>query len=258
MKNVMNKKTRIFLLIGLTKESAHWDDDFVIRLKELFQTDEVVGIDLPGAGKFLDETCPTSMEAVALKTRANYAKYFENNDFHNILISISLGGMVSTEWISHFPNDFDQFVIINSSFKTYSPVIKRVQPKAIKEFIHIFLTQNDELKEKRVVRLTSNNLKKHDQIYNKWIKILKERPMSKANIVRQVIAGAKFNSTYKPQIPTYIIAAKHDRLAHYSCSEKLYENWKCDFKLMEDKTIGHAIHLDAPEELAEIIYEWAK
>lgn len=254
-----NKVKRIFLLIGLTKESAHWDDTFVEKLKELYDTQEVIAMDLPGAGKYLDLASPLTMEGIVSMTRDHYQDYFKNSDqFENILVAISLGGMVATEWLKNFPNDFSKFVIVNSSFKGLSPVYKRVQPKAMLEFFKIFGTADDKKREDRIIKLCGNNVQNHPPILEKWVKIAKERPMSKLNMIRQTIAGARFNPEYRPEIPTLIIAARHDKLAHHSCSENLQKYWNGDFHMIEEVHIGHGVHIDAPNELAQIIYEWSE
>jgi pimeloyl-ACP methyl ester carboxylesterase len=256
MRNAMTKPTRLFLLIGLTKESAHWDDHFVNELKKQFQTEDVVAIDLPGSGEYLSMLSPLSMEGVVKETRSNYAKYLKG-DSHNIMIAISLGGMVATEWIKHYPSDFERFVIINSSFKGFSPMFKRVQPKALKEFFKIFFSKSEEQREDLIIKLCSNNTEKYDQVKHKWVKIAKERPMKRINMVRQLLAATRYSPGYKPDLPTLIIAARHDRLAHFSCSEQLQKRWQADFKLNTSDKVGHAYHIDAPEELASIIYEWS-
>ena len=256
MRNVMSKKsTRIFLIIGITKESAHWDDTFVEKLKEKYQTDDIVAIDLPGAGKFLDKKSPLSMEGVVKETRSNYKDLLDNTK-DNILVSISLGGMVATEWLKQYPGDFQKFVIVNSSFRGFSPVYKRVQPWAIRKFFKVFMASNEEEREHHIIDLCSNNSEAYDSTKNKWVKIAKERPMSKENMLRQLLAGSRYKPMHKPQIPTLIIAARHDKLAHFSCSEKLHQKWGGDFYLMDEEHIGHGVHLDAPQQLAQVIYEW--
>lgn len=253
----MSKKpTRIFLVIGLTKESAHWDDTFVQSLKDKFQTEDIVAVDLPGAGQFLDKKSPLSMEGVVKETRANYAKYLDGTT-HNILVSISLGGMVSTEWIKHYPTDFERFVIVNSSFRGFSPVYKRVQPWAMRKFFKVFLAENEEQREHHIIDMCTNNADVYDYTKEKWVKLAKERPMAKINMVRQLLAASRYKPSHKPELPTLIIAAKHDRLAHFSCSEKLHKAWGGDFHLMEEEHIGHGVHIDAPKELAQVIYDWA-
>jgi len=254
-----NKPKRIFLIIGLTKESAHWDDSFVQKLKDLYQTDEVIALDLPGAGKYLDLASPLTMKGIVSMTRDHYQEYFaESERYENLLVAISLGGMVATEWLKSYPLDFSKFVIINSSFKGLSPVYKRVQPKAILEFFKIFGTVDNGKREDLVIKLCGNNSKNYEAIHKKWTRIANERPMAKLNMVRQTIAGARFNPDYKPEIPTLIIAARHDRLAHHSCSENLQKVWNGDFHMIEEVHIGHGVHIDAPIELAQIIYEWSE
>lgn len=255
----MNKPKRIFLLIGLTKESAHWDDTFVAKLKELYKTDSVIAMDLPGAGKFLDLASPLSISGIVSLTRGHYLTKFDDSDqFENILVAISLGGMVATEWLKNYPEDFSKFVIVNSSFKGLSPIYKRVQPKAMLEFFKIFGTKDDSKREDKIIKLCGNNKENHETIHKKWVKIAKERPISKLNMIRQTIAGARFSPDYRPEIPTLIIAAKHDRLAHYSCSENLQKAWNGDLHMIEEVHIGHGVHIDAPNELAQIIYEWSE
>lgn len=256
----MSKKpTRIFLIIGLTKESKHWDDSFVAKLKELFQTEHLVAMDLPGAGQFLSQASPLTMKGIVSKTRDHYNEHFLDTDkYENLLVAISLGGMVSTQWLQDYPNDFQKFVIVNSSFKGLSPVYKRVQPKAIPEFLKIASTKDPAKREDLVIKLCGNNTKNYKHVHDKWVEIAKERPMSVINMVRQTIAGARFNPSFVPKIPTFIIAARFDRLAHFSCSENLQKVWKADFHMIEDKHIGHGVHFDAPIELAQLIYEWSE
>lgn len=251
-----DKPTRIFLVIGLTKEGAHWDDDFVENLKKKFNTQDVIAVDLPGAGQFLDKKSPLSMEGIVKETRQHYLKYLDGNS-HNIMVSVSLGGMVATEWIKHYPADFEKFVIINSSFRGFSPVHKRVQPWAMKKFFKVFLSKTEEEKEDQIIKLCSNNSDMYDHTKHKWVKIAKERPMAKQNMVRQLIAASRYSPNHKPEIPTLIIAARHDKLAHFSCSEKLQERWNKDLHIMEEEHIGHGVHIDAPVELAQVIHDWA-
>jgi pimeloyl-ACP methyl ester carboxylesterase len=249
-------KPQIFLIIGLTKESAHWDDTFVAKLKEYFETDEVVGIDLPGSGKFLNQKSPISIPEIVKLTRQNYAQQFEQ-ERERILVSISLGGMVSTEWVNQFPNDFNKFVIINSSFKGFSPVYKRVQPQSMPTFFKILVAPTEERKEDLIIKMCSNNEKAHNETFDKWVEIAIARPMSKENMIRQTLAASRYTPKNKPEIPTYIIAAKHDKLAHYTCSQALYDSWGGDFKLIDDPKVGHGMHVDMPEGLAKMIADWA-
>ncbi len=133
----MKQPVQLFLLIGLTKESGHWDRNFILSLQSLFQSDHVVLMDLPGTGKFVDQKSPFRIPLIVRKTRENYVSHIQNHK-KRILISISLGGMLAAEWSRLFPEDFHEVVIINSSFRSVSPLRRRLQPEAMKSFIRIF------------------------------------------------------------------------------------------------------------------------
>lgn len=244
-------------MIGLTKEGAHWDDTFIKAIQEKMGAYKVTCIDLPGSGQYMDQTSPTSIDKIAVKTRENYEELIHDQD-HNILISISLGGMVGYSWVRQFPSDFSKFVIINSSFKNLSPLPERVQPGAILEFFKIFFSLSKKERDKKIIQLTVNNRSLHSATLDKWFKLASKRDMSAGNTIRQTFAANKFGLSSKPSIPTYVIAAKSDRLASFRCSEKLVNHWQCDHYFFESPLIGHALHIDAPKELAEKIDLWSQ
>jgi pimeloyl-[acyl-carrier protein] methyl ester esterase len=253
------KKTKIFLLIGLTKESGHWDESFVSTIKSLFNTDELVAFDIPGCGKHLSENTPTSIDKIVTRMRElHFDDINTDSDTENILISISLGGMIGTEWTKLFPDDFQRMVIINSSFKNLSPLFKRVRPWGVKKFLKVFFSKTPVDREKHIIELCANNKSVHSPTLEKWSKIALERPVTNKNILNQTFAGSKFKVTHVPKIPVFIIAAKHDKLAHYSCSEMIQKKWGSELTIIDDENIGHGVHLDAPEQLAQLIHKWCE
>lgn len=251
----MTKKKQVFLLIGLTKESEHWDEEFISEVRSHFDDPNLVMIDLPGSGKRIDEKSPLSIEEIVRSTRQYYHDQIDY-EADRILISISMGGMVGSKWCQLFPEDFSHFVIMNSSFKNLSGLTKRVQPSAIVEFLKIFKTRDHAQREKLIIELCSNKKAKHEKTLSRWVKLAQERSMSQENMARQTFAAAKYKLDFKLKQKVFIIVAKHDRLAHYSCSLKLRDFWKSDFHLIEDQSVGHAIHIDASKEVPKIIKEW--
>lgn len=251
----MTKEKQVFLLIGLTKESEHWDDDFIAGIERAFETKNIVKIDLPGSGVRLSEKSPLSIEEIVKSTRSYYSDQF-TPDVDRILISISMGGMVGSKWCHLFPDDFTHFVIMNSSFKNFSGLTKRVQPKAMLEFLKIFATRDHKLREKRIISLCSNREEKHEKILNKWVSLASDRSMTQENMARQTFAAAKYKMDFKLNQKVLVIVALHDRLAHHSCSLKLNEFWNKDLHIIDNKKVGHAIHIDASEEVPEIIKDW--
>jgi len=251
----MSNQVQIILIIGLTKESSHWDQDFVTNIKNNFETDDLVMVDLPGSGERVHEKSPLSIDEIVESSHHFYGDRFAKNK-KRILISISMGGMVGSRWCHLYPKDFDAFVIMNSSFKNLSGLTKRVQPSAMKEFIKIFMTLDHEKREEKIIKLCSNRVEKHPKILKQWTKLAIKSAMSQENMVRQTIAAAKYKLDFQLDIPVLIIVALHDRLAHHTCSKQLKEYWGSDYHEIDNPSVGHAIHIDASEEVPEIIHQW--
>lgn len=249
---------QIFLIIGLSKESEHWDDDFIEYVKKLYGVSEndIVKMDIPGSGILLDQKTPASLKVIARKMREYYLDKIDWSK-KRICISVSLGAMIAMEWACMFKDDFDQVVFVNSSFTGISPIFKRVQPKALLMFIKTFCTFNIVKKEQFILALCSNKDVVRKKTLSKWVDISKARPVRKVNLVRQVISGALNNPSHGASAALLFIAAKYDRLAHYSCSVAAHKKWGGDFILIDDPTVGHGVHIDDPEGLSSIIYDWS-
>lgn len=248
-------KLDIYLIIGLTKESRHWSDEFVEAVKNTLNPNSIQLVDLPGSGKFLNKKSPIQIEKIVEEARAQLTF---NPDHKRLVIAISLGGMTAWSWVTQYPNDFTHMVMVNSSLGNLSPFWKRVQPPAILEFVKIAIAKKGKAKEKLILDLTSNHKINGEKIYDKWVKIGEVATMSFPNTLRQLIAGMTFRPGKAPKIPLLIIAAKGDRLAHYSCSEAIAKHASAKFVLTEDASVGHAFHVDAPQFLVDTIKEWGK
>jgi pimeloyl-ACP methyl ester carboxylesterase len=246
-------KLDLYLVIGLTKESRHWSPEFLEALKTKLNPNSIQVVDLPGSGKFHHQPSPAKMEKIVNEARAQL-KF--NPGHQRMVIAMSLGGMSAWSWSSQHPEDFTHMVMINSSLGSLSPFWKRVQPKAIFKFFQIASTKKGLKKEKHILDLCSNNKKNADGIHHAWAKIGEEANMSLANTIRQLIAGMRFKPEAAPKIPLLVIAAKHDRLAHFSCSEAIADHASAKLVLADDPEIGHAFHVDAPVMLAETIQSW--
>ncbi|MEC7984682.1 MAG: alpha/beta hydrolase, partial [Myxococcota bacterium] len=251
------QKRKVFLIIGLTKEATHWDERFRGLLTEKLGLghDAIVAVDLPGTGIFLQDESPSHIRGIVEMTRARYLHEMVENE-ERLLIAISLGGMIAMEWVNLFPDDFHKMVILNSSFRGLSPVHKRLQPDAMKTFVRIFRAKSIEERERKVIELCCNDTSQHPRVLKKWVDIARQRPMSRKNMVRQTLAAARYTFRTSPRIPVFVIAARHDRLASFTCSVALHSQMGGDLHIFEDEKIGHAIHTDAPEQLVQQIAKW--
>jgi len=246
-------KLDLYLIIGLTKESRHWSKDFLQALEVKLKPNSVQLIDLPGSGKFLHKPSPHKMEMIVNEARSQLTFNPKNK---RVVIAISLGGMSAWSWVTQYPDDFTHLVMINSSLAKLSPMWKRVQPKAIFKFFGIAAASKGHKKEKKILDLCANNKTNAEKILNDWAKIGEEAGMSLQNTLRQIIAGMLFSPKVKPKLPLLVIAAKNDQLAHFSCSEAIANHSAAELVIVNDPSIGHAFHVDAPELLADTIGDW--
>jgi pimeloyl-ACP methyl ester carboxylesterase len=243
----------IYLVIGLTKESRHWSQDFISELKQVLNPKEIHLVDLPGSGKFLSQKSPTSVAKIVDMARSHQTF---NHERKRLIVAISLGGMVAWEWVTRYPNDFDAMVMINSSLAGISPTFKRLQPKALIDFFRIAAAPKGTVKEKLILDLCSNHTQNASKIHPHWTQLSLEANMHFPNVLSQLLAGMRFRPKKIPSLPLLVVAAKHDRLAHYSCSETIANLSKAKFVLCEDQSVGHAFHVDGPEFLVKEIKEW--
>jgi len=245
----------LYLIIGLTRESRHWSEQFVQECENVFKPFSIHFIDLPGTGKLSSENSPWSISDIVDQAKKHT---FFNPKNKKLLVAISLGGMVAWNWVGRYPNDFDAFIMLNSSLGGLSAPLKRVQPYAFLQFLNIGLFKKGPAREETILNLTCNNKALMQEILPKWVNLLKSHPISFRNTFAQFIAALKFNAKKapKPLIPTYVIAAKHDRLAHYSCSEDIAHFIKAKLTIIEEKSIGHALHVDGQKILPKILFDW--
>lgn len=248
-----NNALDIYLVIGLTKEARHWSQDFLDEIKRELNPHQIHLVDLPGSGKLLHKPSPASMAKIVDTARAEQVFHADRK---RIVIAISLGGMVAWNWVTRYPQDFHGMVMINSSLAGVSPIFKRLQPRGLMDFLRIATTPQGEKKEQLILKLCSNHAERSKKILPRWTELGLEAPMSFRNILHQFLSAAKFRPKHIPKIPLLVIVAKHDRLAHYSCSGDTAKLAQAKLVIHDDPQVGHAFHVDAPEFLVKTIKEW--
>ena len=134
------------LIRGLGRESRHWGD-FPEKLRTQFPNSTLHLLDLPGTGKSADQRPAWSIPKLTGQTRKHYRDIImsaRESKRQVGLIGISLGGMVSLEWATQFPNDLDGVVIINSSVGKFNGPLQRLRPKALKHLLRSLLVRKIE------------------------------------------------------------------------------------------------------------------
>ena len=244
----------IFLLRGLVREKEHWGE-FKSIIQNQFPDANIVTPEIQGVGEFVDITSPDNFSEMIEFMRSKNLQYFDQ-DQNNILMAMSLGGMITRQWIELYPNDFKKIILVNTSFKGLNPLFHRLKPAGLINFLRIFFSPGTEAREKSIVQMVSNNRANHKTIIAQWTDIQKKRPVKRASFVNQIKAALTFSppQTWPKSLPLLILSGKGDRLCSYKSSEKIHELWGGDIEF--HPTAGHDIPIDDSQWLMEKMSKW--
>lgn len=245
----------IFLLRGLTRESGHWGQQFFRYIEGQFPNAKITTLDLPGAGIHYQEKAGMTVNKLMEFMREYSLHEIEASKGQNIIMATSLGGMVATEWIANHPNDFQALIMISSSFKGICSFSERVSPQIRKEIFTVPFTLNMAKKEERLLRINSNDSLSFENNLEEWKEIQGQRPMTTANILRQTIAGLRYEApAYFPDLPILIVGSYSDRLVCPDCIVKVRDYFGGD--IIWNDVAGHGIPIDQPEWLVDNVKDW--
>lgn len=249
----MTKQKHFYLIRGLIRERAHWGD-FTDHLKKAFPEAQITTIDIPGAGDYFRSPSPLTVKNMVEEMRRDYLRAKVEDEESN-LIAISLGGMITVEWLKLYPHDFIRATLINTSFGGVSPLYHRLQPQAFAHLLKVFILKG-RAKESRILELVTNHREHFSETLDLWEKIQNERPVSIPNTLRQLAAGATFRvGDFTPPIPLQILASTRDRMVSVECSRTIARRWKLPIK--EHSTGGHDLTVDDPAWVVSKIKEFS-
>ncbi len=232
------------LLRGLGRESGHWLE-FVDVLRAAVTPAQVVCLDLPGNGYRCEETSPWSLHDVVPTLRADCAARGLSPPYR--IIALSMGGMTGLSWLSQYPDDVAELVMINSSLASLSPVWHRMKPAAFLALLPGLLSVRWR---ERAVRALSCNIRRCDALMlNQFMQIAAARPVSASNMLRQLLAASRFRPALTATDPVLrrvrLLASEQDRLVDVRCSKRLAQAF--DLPLDLHPRAGHDLPVEDPD-----------
>lgn len=261
--------TQWILIRGLARESRHWGEfphafEQALNAARPDTCARVDAIDLPGTGRYSEMKSPISMGQIAeftrekfLELRSRQRQAGEQPARDVYLMAISLGGMVACRWLERWPDDFKGAVLINTSFKGFSPAYRRLAPASYRHLFDIVRTRDELARERAAVRMVSNRSDLYEITADQWAQIQRTRPVSPENFARQLIAAARFSPSFHvPPVPILVLNSLKDTMVHPSCSIAIAERWKAE--LRRHPTAGHDLTLDDGPWVIHELVEWWK
>ncbi len=241
------------LLRGLTRESAHWGS-FLKDFGGALPHDSVLALDLPGNGEFLHQPSPPSVPWMVQACRAALAEKGIAPPYH--LLAMSLGAMVATEWARAASEEVAGCVLINTSFRPFNPFYRRLRPRNYVALLRLALWgMPPQQAEQAVLRLTSNGAPHRQPVVPHWVAIRRQRPVSAANALRQLLAAARYRAPeVAPLRHLLLLASQRDGLVHGQCSQAIASAWRVPVAF--HPWAGHDLPLDDPRWVIERVLDW--
>ena len=176
--------TWIFLR-GLTRESRHWGD-FVAQFQQTLPDSQVVALDLPGNGQLNQQRSPLRVQDMVAYCRTELASRNIAPPYH--VLAMSLGAMVAVAWGHVHPQEVAANVLINTSMRPFSPFYQRLRPANYAALLKLaLLGATPEGWERTILHITSNRA--IEEVLPLWLALHLERPVSRANALRQLVAA---------------------------------------------------------------------
>ncbi|MGA7595143.1 MAG: alpha/beta hydrolase [Gallionella sp.] len=243
------------LLRGLMRETRHWGD-FPGVFKEITGSQHVVALDIAGNGRLHALTSPTIVVQMANHCRLELEQRGYPPPYN--LLALSLGAMVAVAWNERYPSELENMVLINTSLPRWNPFYHRLRPENYPALIHRLLCGSAKQRECLILELTSSiagNSERKPAILEQWLSYARECPVTRANILRQLLAAVNFRASQaRPSVPVLLLAGQQDRLVNAKCSLTLAREWRCACKLHPGA--GHDLPLDDGVWVSQQIRDW--
>jgi len=252
----MKKQIHIFLLRGLTRESAHWGS-FTDSLQSGLPNAQIHLMDLPGAGRHIHQNASIRAAKMVDFMRDEVLNELNQKNRINIICATSLAGMLACDWTIRYKKDFHGLIIISASFKNICSSRERVSWAVKWEMVRILFTRNIWKRENLIIKVNSNRPQLIEPLTDDWTAIQKERKMTRLNIFKQSISGLLIGlKDEKPDLPILIIGSEGDRMVCPECIKKSHDFLGGTLIFHADS--GHGIPIDEPIWLSRQISDWTK
>jgi pimeloyl-ACP methyl ester carboxylesterase len=261
----------LILIRGLTRESRHWGAlagqsgalarHFADSSKEsegdAALAGQVITLDLPGNGRFAHMRSPLSVESMVNLARLQLQANSIAPPY--VLVAMSLGGLVATDWAMRFPEDVQRLILINTSMRPYNAYWQRLQPRNWPALLRLLIMWGHPARaksiEKLIFRMTCQRTDTREADVAAWTRIRLDAPVGGGNAVRQLWAAARFRCKGEPPgCRTLLLSGSGDKLVDPACSTDLAVQWRAGH--YQHPWAGHDLPNDDPEWVGARIAHW--
>ena len=240
------------LLRGLGREARHWGRFPAALQARLPAGDRVLAIDLPGNGRLHAQRSPTRVAGMVAAARAQLAALDAPGPF--VLVALSLGGMVAAQWAQDAPHEVAGCVLVNSSLGAFSPFWERLRPGRWPLLLRCLLPGTSHWQRERTLYRITSAHRLDAAVVEDWVAFARTQPVASGNLVRQLMAAARFRAPDRCAVAALVLSSAGDRLVSPRCSQAIATHWRLPHRVHPDA--GHDLPLDDPDWVAGAIAGW--
>lgn len=241
------------LLRGLMREARHWGE--FPQLLQHATGAQVVTVDFPGNGSLHTQTSCTRVADMVEHVRADLRARGHAPPYR--VLALSLGAMAAVAWSEQYAAEIERMALLNTSMSPFNLFYQRLRPQNYLQLLGVMLIGTTAQRERLIMRLTSN-LPETDEkraILRQWLDYARTCPVSRANMLRQLIAAARFRAASQaPAVPVLLLAGQQDHLVNSYCSRTLAQRWQCELRF--HPAAGHDLPLDDSAWVVQQVLDW--
>ena len=242
---VLNCQTPVLLIRGLSREQRHWGAFRPMLASRI--TNPVLSFDFAGCGQLYQQRSPCNISALRQSVRQQWQQQPDiGSKVH--LVALSLGGMLAIDWAAQFGHEVASVSLINSSAGGLSPFYQRLRWQNY-PLIMRSLVSSAAQRERFVLKLSSARAKVQQDLIPAWQLWQQQRPVSKANALRQLFAASRFRLPAKLNCPVLVLSSLGDTLVDPNCSAALAAYFGAEHQ--QHPWAGHDLALDDPDWLCQ-------
>jgi pimeloyl-ACP methyl ester carboxylesterase len=240
------------LIRGLAREAGHWHD-FDQALAQRFPGARIEREDLPGNGARFRESSPLDTQTMAAQLRA---RIWASSAEPPILVAISLGAMVSLDWLRRWPGDpLAGLVTLNTSVGGLCRPWERMRIPALLRTLAALAEADPLARELAILNLTTREHREDRALAAKHVALHAARPIRRINVIRQLLAAASLRvDSLTTSTPVLVLSGAGDRMVDPCCSARIAAMLGAAHAV--HPSAGHDLSLDDPGWCADQISAW--
>ncbi len=244
---------RVVLVRGLAREAGHWHGFDRVLIERLAPV-KVEHHDLAGNGAQWWRRSSSSIERLAADLRE---RVWAAGQQPPIVIAVSLGAMASLAWSMRWSGDpIRGLVVINTSVGGLCKPWQRMRIAGLLRTLGALVEADPVARELAILSLTSARFGNDLALAREQALIHERRPVARRNVLRQMLAGARFraHAPLPRPLPLLVLNGADDRLVDPICSRRIAASFAG--RLEVHPRAGHDLTLDDPQWCAEKIADW--